>query len=1033
MLTGVSAGAFISELSFASVQDTNGNSSLLNVEPIGGFINGDTLRYMSGCTITAQNAAPNAVQAIDVNGKGGAQFIVSGFNITVGSIMNGASLLNLAVSTANTLTFTGTASGIAGIANAPNNYSGVANVSLNNPDATLEVAAPITATFTVNGNNAGNGILKVNSANGAVAFSGAIGNTNSLKSITVTGGNNVNFQGTVTLNGAGLLKVGAGAGGVTVSSITAGNATGGVQFTGAGKLILGGNITTGGISANGNNATISLTANSTVGGAVNFTGQTLTISPTAGQTLTLTTGITGANLVDVTSAGTIAGPVTTSSIQSGAGNVSFTGLVTGTAGADLTITANGTGTLGLAGITGAAGGANDVIFASGSAGSGAVTVGGNITTAADLNISGQNHATTINGTTNVTGDINVTKTDNLTTFNGQILGGTLHINRNNANNATGAGVRLNGGTADNIIFDQAGLLTLGGNVAGTVGAANGGTISLTANSTVDGAVTGQDIIFVLDNKTLTLNNGGTLTGDVRVKTTITGAPGTQGNINVTGGTLDLSGANTTIEITNSTGYTPGAVYTIIGGTAPGSVNFGTNTPTVTDASPLVVWVQSPNGVVTGNAPGTPAAAGGGGTSLPITPVTPSVPLLVAAPVFNLATAQQIANEVAAEALTVGTDVNAEDVMSLLNLDNNTGALAAGMYQLTAQLSDEVLITALLNITSGGAITYTPFTSSAPEVVKLQGIVANRVGNVSLVKIAQAGGAYGLSAGDDLQDQRYGAWAMGVGSKGTQKSFGNTNGYKDKMLGAIVGADTKLNDNAIVGFAAMSTESNISHKGVKAGDKTKIPTWALSLYGLYDVGNWFINGDVIYSDSRVHNKSKRVLGGNARSILWGVADSKYHSKSTTLDLSSGYNHIFGKIYSITPSVGLSYSTGRDDAYKETGADTFNYSFNKKTYNSTSGIVGVNLASNHAFNNLNITPELRAQWRKRVSGKDPVVISRLDGQASSFVSKSRTQRTSFSIGVGINVKSNNIDFGVGYDAQMSKKYLGHSGSLKVRVNF
>ena len=39
----------------------------------------------------------------------------------------------------------------------------------------------------------------------------------------------------------------------------------------------------------------------------------------------------------------------------------------------------------------------------------------------------------------------------------------------------------------------------------------------------------------------------------------------------------------------------------------------------------------------------------------------------------------------------------------------------------------------------------------------------------------------------------------------------------------------------------------------------------------------------------------------------------------------------------------------------------------------------------------------------------------------------------LGFGLNANSGQFDYGVGYDADLASKFIGHQGSLKFRVNF
>ena len=376
-------------------------------------------------------------------------------------------------------------------------------------------------------------------------------------------------------------------------------------------------------------------------------------------------------------------------------------------------------------------------------------------------------------------------------------------------------------------------------------------------------------------------------------------------------------------------------------------------------------------------------------------------------------------------------VSASNVGAVLN-PMNTGPASALTQQLTgARLSSAQITAAFANLATtkspqninAGSSSTTASVNSA-----MQTFASNTTERLYAVD-------EGLSAGDEQNSTNPGAWVMGIGSVGTQKAMTNTSGYVNKLYGAVVGGDAQFNENILAGVAVGYTDTKVFHKGSQIGDRTKIPTWMISLYGMYNFGNnWFTQSTLSYSDSNVHNKSKAVVGANAGAITWGIASGKYHSKSAGIDLVGGYKHSFHDNYSLTPSAGISYSNGRDNGYTETTATGLGgHIFNKKTYNSTSGLFGMRLGYSHTtMNDLTILPEVHANLRTRFKGKDPLTVSRLDGQVTPLTSTYKAPKNSYTIGTSVTAQGKMLDLTVGYDTQLSKKYLGHQGSLKIKVN-
>jgi len=60
--------------------------------------------------------------------------------------------------------------------------------------------------------------------------------------------------------------------------------------------------------------------------------------------------------------------------------------------------------------------------------------------------------------------------------------------------------------------------------------------------------------------------------------------------------------------------------------------------------------------------------------------------------------------------------------------------------------------------------------------------------------------------------------------------------------------------------------------------------------------------------------------------------------------------------------------------------------------------------------------------------------LNGALNAFPPKStKPNRTMFNVGLGVNARNGMMQYGIGYDAHIANKYVGHLGSIKVRVNF
>jgi outer membrane autotransporter protein len=58
--------------------------------------------------------------------------------------------------------------------------------------------------------------------------------------------------------------------------------------------------------------------------------------------------------------------------------------------------------------------------------------------------------------------------------------------------------------------------------------------------------------------------------------------------------------------------------------------------------------------------------------------------------------------------------------------------------------------------------------------------------------------------------------------------------------------------------------------------------------------------------------------------------------------------------------------------------------------------------------------------------------IPGQVNNFVG-TKPAKLMTTIGVGVDASTDMLEYGVAYNANVSQKYLGHEGSIRVKVNF
>ena len=308
-------------------------------------------------------------------------------------------------------------------------------------------------------------------------------------------------------------------------------------------------------------------------------------------------------------------------------------------------------------------------------------------------------------------------------------------------------------------------------------------------------------------------------------------------------------------------------------------------------------------------------------------------------------------------------------------------------------------------------------------------VSNSLSN--RIHITSTSTPHGVAAGDEdcHEPVKYGVWAMPLYNQAEQKAKGSYLGYKVKSGGGIVGVDTSLNnDLTTIGAAFSIINSNIKHK-TGYEDKTKADSLIFSLYGKQNITEGlFIQGLACYSSTKVRRKEQRIFSfGNM------IAKANYKSSSYGWEILLGYDAKLGKAL-VTPFAGISYIKFKDGAYRETGLPFANRTVAANKNDRTDAIVGARLSTSININNgMVIIPEVHGVLSRRIKGKSGKIVAKIDGMNEPFTEVPNTVKIIGNLGVSVTAKSGMLEYGAGYDLQLANKYIGHQGTLKIRVNF
>jgi hypothetical protein len=547
----------------------------------------------------------------------------------------------------------------------------------------------------------------------------------------------------------------------------------------------------------------------------------------------------------------------------------------------------------------------------------------------------------------------------------------------------------------------------------------------------------------LGNQTLTISNGNvTFTGDVEVKTDI--AAGTFGNIAINAGpanNIDLSGINTLTVIVNDN--SAGAInneYNVITMASGNITPFDATKIKINNSGSVYQWkiTYSPDGTVTVSKDGTVSPPSGGssseggasfsfGGSEPIHPVVPNSALQDTNKLENPFENLNIPDELVPDTIVQMFDNVAE------------GSAAANLIQSLQSKPEserrETMIRLINATTTPDAIADSvndvtdQMTSRTDSLISSLGIGLSS--SEFLVSFDDDHNSLsGVAAGD--QAECHGVWTSTFYSKNIQKKLGLLSaGHTAYSGGLTIGFDTRITETAVLGGATTFINTKVKYKDFKSGDKTLIDSTVLTLYGVSQIfDNMHLQGIVNFASSNIKNSDIRGSGDNKQ-----IAKGKYNTRIFSGEISGGYNFIIGKQVMITPIAGLSYLRFDSSSYKEYGTTAQNLSITMGASHKVGGVLGIRTTFEpYKAGNLLLSPEVHAYIRQDLKAKNPKVDVRLDGINNNMAKETtKPARKFITLGTILNARYGRSEYGFGYDATLSNKYIGHQGTIKVRIEF
>ncbi len=954
------------------------------------------------------------------------------------------------------------------------NNTGATTATFNATNGAMTVAG------TINGGAASEGTIAVidddaSAAPDAVTFSGVIGGTQKVAAITVgnsTQGGSAIFSAAVTgdavtvtggdnalENSTAEFKAALTATSVTLDDNTGSatavfnTATAGTPFTVAGT-ISGASAGEGTLSVYDSNSgeTDLVTFSGAVGGtslkAINIGTSTMGGDASFASTAAATTiTITGGNAASEHAGAVFVGKVTATTLTLTGGTVDASTDATAKFSGGLTAT-----TIVLDDATGQA----ELTFASDTA---AQAVSGTINGAAagegkliitDTTATTAADAVTFAGNVGATnkllaveiGTVGGAAEAGAAVFNGTVAATTITLTAGDAANETALGTFTGDVTATN-------FKVIGG--ANDVTADATATVkgNLTAAVTLADA-TGQAELALAGTSAQTVTGKIDGNGVGEGKLNVTNTAGTVTFASAVGSTnrlLDVtvaSKANAVFSSTvNSTGVT-------IAGTATFDAknNIATGNLTVSDGAKIILG----SNIVAGNTVFTVADVVSAGTTtvqLPTNFLSGTITLADSTADASADVAQMTVTDTALVDYTIAANVNDIQVTAAQRSAANTASLlgtttdaataagvAAGVLASTDTAALNALTTAMVaggsegkkaaeqlqpNINGAASQAVNAATRGATNAVS-QRLNAARSGT-QVAGLQQTG----VASGDATL--RSGGWVKTFGSIADQGDRDGIAGYDSHTYGVTIGMDHKVTDTVRIGGALSYANTDVD--GNDAGNsQTDVDSYQVAVYGSYEPGVYFVEGQLGYSFNSVDSTRELTFGGLSR-----TAKGSYDVDQYTASVAAGLP-MKSDGFTITPKAGLFYSYSNGDSYTETGAGGLNLTVDTGSTSVLEGSLGGSVAYDYKVDGGMLRPEVRAAVLYDFIGDEASATSHFAGSGATFTTNGADVAQfggTMGVGLGYTTADGVWEVRGDYDAELRSDYVAHTGMLTGRINF
>lgn len=294
----------------------------------------------------------------------------------------------------------------------------------------------------------------------------------------------------------------------------------------------------------------------------------------------------------------------------------------------------------------------------------------------------------------------------------------------------------------------------------------------------------------------------------------------------------------------------------------------------------------------------------------------------------------------------------------------------------------------------------------------QSLVSNVTGN-------RTSSLRGTSSGDALQGT--GVWAQALYSDANQDLRDGVAGFNAYSRGIAIGADGKLSDQLTLGVAY-----SFLHTGVNSdsGNTTDVDGNALTLYGSFEQGGYFVDANLSYGIN--DNESKRRIAGT-------TAKGDYDSNVLGASLVGGYTYRLNDRFLVEPRLAARYTRVDIDGYREKGSSAA-LRVEDQRYEVAELGAGVRVAGNFPLGRGNLQPQAKLMAYHDFAADEAKSTSTFLLGGTPFVTQGAgSVRNSYEAGIGADYRLGAITVGLSYDYVGKTDFNADTFTAKVRYDF